>query len=119
MGLISYVGDSAVALSVYTTEKDLTDLRNIGPEDWTPTDTTRYVTVNDQTEYYHARGDALIQIPRADLAVGDFILVRTADGVLQIIRIPSAEGEPSAGAVENEAVPTAIPDPAALTAEEG
>lgn len=107
MGLVNYVSDSSVAISVYTAEGDLTDLGSIDPKDWTATDTTRYIPVDDSTEYYRTDGATPVSIRKDDLSVGDFITAATVDGVLRITRIDKFD----VNSTDNEIVPTAIPAP--------
>ncbi len=87
MGIISYVGDSYIAISEYTTDMEIKDFADFDKADMTASGETRYISVTQNTEYRSSVGADTEEISKSDLAVGDFITAATKDGVLRITRL--------------------------------
>jgi len=88
IGVINYVGDESIAVSIYETDSDLSNLASLDLSSLTPTDSTRYIPIDDHTEYYFAMGTVMTPAKKDDLAVGDLIAAVTGDnGNLQVTRL--------------------------------
>ena len=111
MGTVTYLGDMTIAISEYTTDKTITDFAQLDPKTLTLTGSTEYVVIDDETRYYIANGSDTKEAGKDDLALGDFVIVRTVDGVLKITRIDVQMPEEDAVSPSPAASPDVSPFP--------